>query len=754
MLDRLDYVDAVLWLTARLADGLAHAHDRGILHCDLKPANVLLSDEGQPMLLDFNLAVDTARRIPGQGSVVGGTLPYMAPEHLELFLGGNRPVDARSDVYALGVILYELLTCRHPFHLRDGLLAALPAMVAERRQLPPVRRWNRAVTPAVEAIVHRCLAPDPARRYQSARQLLEDIERHRARRPLRHAPNRSVAERLRKWRRRHPALAAAGVVAAVAGVAVAALAALFAARGQDIERLEAAQDWQEFRTETRAAQLGIYARVGERDELVRGMAACRRALDRYHVLDDPDWRTRPAFARLSTEQQARVTEDIADLLLLSARGTLLLLPPDAAQDARSAAAAEALRLNKLAEECHADGAVPRALWEQRAQLREILGDDAEARRLRDQAAALPLRTARDHFWCGVDHFLAGRERAAAPLLEEAVRLDPQGFRAWFVLARCHDNAGRSADAAACYGTCIALEPGYVWAHFNRGLAHLKLQQFARARADFDGVIARRPDLADAYINRALAHRGLGKHRETVADLTTALGLGAPQTRVYFLRALAWDRLGPEGKEQAQADRAAGLRLEPTDEKSWIARALARKKLDPHGALADLDRALKLNPSSVSALQNRAHILADYMPVRHPTLLRAAVERLEQTRQAIAALDRALAVAPDYVPARSGRGVLYARLGQRSAALADARAVLQRDTAARTLYEVACIYALTARQDPDDRLEAFRLLAAALRSGFGHDLIERDDDLAALRPYAEFRRLVDGARALRPTRVQG
>ena len=69
----------------------AHAHERGILHSDLKPANVLLTDEGQPMLLDFNLAVDTAKQIQGHTAIVGGTLPYMAPEHLELFDGGQRP---------------------------------------------------------------------------------------------------------------------------------------------------------------------------------------------------------------------------------------------------------------------------------------------------------------------------------------------------------------------------------------------------------------------------------------------------------------------------------------------------------------------------------------------------------------------------------------------------------------------------------------------------------------------------------------
>ena len=208
MLEKLTYVQAVLWMAARLADGLAHAHERGILHRDLKPANILLTDEGQPMLLDFNLSEDLKVR-SGAAAAIGGTLPYMSPEHLDAFRGGARPVDARSDLYSLGVILYELLAGRRPFEIPDAPPdRKLLDLLIEGRlgTIPDVRRWNQAVTPAVESIIHHCLETDPQRRYQNARELSEDLERHLAHRPLKYVHEPSLRERMTKWARRHPTL--------------------------------------------------------------------------------------------------------------------------------------------------------------------------------------------------------------------------------------------------------------------------------------------------------------------------------------------------------------------------------------------------------------------------------------------------------------------------------------------------------------------------------------------------------------------
>src|SRR5262249_39167490 len=159
----LTYVQTVLWLAGRLIDGLAHAHERGILHRDLKPANVLLTDDGQPMLLDFNLSEDTKLAEEAALASMGGTLPYMSPEHLEAFEGGDVRLAARPHLSPSAVILSELLPGRPPFKPHPAPLdETLPHSLEDRLRPPPyVRPWNPAVSPAVESIVRHCLEPCP-----------------------------------------------------------------------------------------------------------------------------------------------------------------------------------------------------------------------------------------------------------------------------------------------------------------------------------------------------------------------------------------------------------------------------------------------------------------------------------------------------------------------------------------------------------------------------------------------------------------
>jgi serine/threonine protein kinase len=175
---KANYVDASLWLVARLAEGLAHAHGRGLLHCDLKPPNILIADDGSPMLLDFHLATDIRFCERPWNSHAGGTLAYMAPEQLDNFLGHRRAIDARADLYGLGVVLFQLLTGRMPYPVPPGLsMEQLTATrLARLRPAPPVRSINLQAPRAAETLVDNLLQPDPEHRPPTAAVVRDQLD--------------------------------------------------------------------------------------------------------------------------------------------------------------------------------------------------------------------------------------------------------------------------------------------------------------------------------------------------------------------------------------------------------------------------------------------------------------------------------------------------------------------------------------------------------------------------------------------------
>jgi serine/threonine protein kinase/predicted Zn-dependent protease len=726
----MTYVDAVLALAARLADGLAHAHERGILHRDLKPANVLLSDDGQPLLLDFNLSEDTKLRGALAPALIGGTLAYMAPEHLEAFHAGRRCSDPRSDLYSLGVILFELLTGRQPFPAPRGPIAGIvPQLCADRHKgPPPVRPWSRAISPAVEAIVQRCLEPSPARRYQSARELEADLKCQLENRPLRHAAEPSLRERFGKWRRRHPRLASAGAVAAVASLILCTLLWALYARNQRVARLEAVESANRFRGDSQMVQfLFLHHRAGDAAGLAQAAERGRTLLDQYHVLGDPAWQEKVPVRLLPATERQRLQEEIGDLLLLWSRVAVSEGTRNAKQADGENQLRFALQLNERAEGCFTADTAPPALWRQRAELSRLLRNDADTPALLRRAAESP-RTARNLAALAADEIFSGHYREALPLLQQARRLEPANFWIWFDQGLCHELLAQDADAAACYSTCIALAPAFPPAHYKRGLAQLRLHRDAEAIADFDESLRLDRDFTLAYIDRALARRSLKQYAGSIQDLSAALDRGAAPARLYLMRARVRAEAGDAAG--AERDRREGLRFEPTDEAGWIARGFAELPVSAERALQDFDNALRASPNSLAAMQNKAYVLA---------------EKLGRTDEAIAVLDTVVARYPDFAPGWAGRGVLWARLGKRTEAVRDAEAALQRSAEPAVLYQVAGIYALTSQLEQDDRREAFRLLGTALAKGYGRQLLESDRELDPIRNLPEFERLVKKAK---------
>jgi len=207
----LDYCDGQklntrerLELMAKICEAVQHAHQRGLIHRDLKPANILVGEDGQPKILDFGVARLTdsdaqATRQTNMGEIIG-TLAYMSPEQVS---GEAADIDTRSDVYALGVILYEALSGKAPYAIGRQIHEAVRAI----RQDEPtaLRSVNRTYRGDIETIVARALEKDKTRRYGSAAELAADIRRYLHDEPIVARPP-STTYQLQKFARRHKAV--------------------------------------------------------------------------------------------------------------------------------------------------------------------------------------------------------------------------------------------------------------------------------------------------------------------------------------------------------------------------------------------------------------------------------------------------------------------------------------------------------------------------------------------------------------------
>ncbi len=208
MIPDSSYVRGVVVLAIQIAEALHHAHQRGVLHGDVKPSNVVLSAAGVPMLVDFNLAFGH----PLCPLMRGWTPPYTAPEQIRALLLGldaRARVDERADLFSFGALLYELLTGRVPFDVDreepDRELLACDLLDAQAASIQPVHRLNPDVDPSLSALVSDCLQFDPNQRPVSMAEVAERLRSS-------HSPLR----RVRAFIRRHPAWSLTAFVAVVA----------------------------------------------------------------------------------------------------------------------------------------------------------------------------------------------------------------------------------------------------------------------------------------------------------------------------------------------------------------------------------------------------------------------------------------------------------------------------------------------------------------------------------------------------------
>jgi serine/threonine protein kinase len=336
------YYDWVARQGRQAALALEHAHAVGVVHRDVKPANLLLDPRGQLWVTDFGLAhMAGATGLTVTGEMLG-TLRYASPEQV---LARQGVVDHRSDVYSLGATLYELLTLRPVFEGRDR--NELLRQIADAEPRPP-RSLHPSVPRELETVVLKALRKEPAERYPTARALADDLQRFLDDRPVL-ARRPTAAERLRKLVRRHPALVGAGVVVLVVLSAGSSLSALLLRGEQERTRAEQRNAEEAYRRERqRAEEAEARFRLARRsvDEMFHisqeeladrpGLEGLRKrllgsVLAYYQEFldqrrDDPE-----ARADLLDAKQ-RVEQILADLAVLRAASHLYLLCQPAVLD--------------------------------------------------------------------------------------------------------------------------------------------------------------------------------------------------------------------------------------------------------------------------------------------------------------------------------------------------------------------------------------------------------------------------------------
>jgi serine/threonine protein kinase/tetratricopeptide (TPR) repeat protein len=583
-LEQASYVEAMTWLTSCLADALQYSHARGLVHMDIKPSNVLITMDGQPMLLDFHLA----RRpiLAGERGIdrLGGTPGWMSLEQEQALnaMADGRPiplaVDGRSDIFALGLLLGEAI----------GAVTSSPDRVNSRL------RVNRPewVSIGLVEILKKCLAPKATGRYDDPAALAEDLRRELNDLPLRGARNRSLRERFRKWRRRHPGILAWGVVgllvSAALGVALAASIAFYRQRVEQIRLL--LEDGRKGRADGRFAEAvralerglefsgAFFVPANLRESLRAELRLAERArlAESLHVLADlirsshgnelPSraegqsllrlcravWEHRDqllqARDQLSEEPEQTIRTDLLELAAIGAD----LMVRQAPADGIAAARANALRLLNEAEAiCGASFALDVRRDEFAVPPEQYLA----------RASGRVPRSAWEYYELGRYNLRIGRVEEAAIAFQSSLDMRPHDFWPNFYHGLCSFRLHRFDEAVAGFRACLAIEPGSAVAHYNRALAYDAKGCIQDAYRGYSKAIELAPSLLAARLNRGILSYKTGRFTEAVADFDRGLEAGPDREmsgRFRFNLALAELGLGDRTRARVNAKKSVDL----------------------------------------------------------------------------------------------------------------------------------------------------------------------------------------------------
>jgi tetratricopeptide (TPR) repeat protein len=674
----------------------------------------------------------------------------MAPEHLRALAYRDpalvRQVDQRADLYSLGMVLYEMLTGTRPFD-QSGSYSPMPALIeamaVERAHKAPSLRAQRQDVPwSLESIARKCLCPDPSKRYQRAEHLAEDLRRFLEDRPLQHAPELSYAERATKWARRHPRLASTGALTLVAGVLLLAAAGIVASLRDQLrtawssldkaEGAEARETQRAFLDDANRARCLVNSTTETTDYLSEGLTACEATLGHYAILERDDWQQHPAWQRLEPHDQRLLAEEIREVLLLLAQAHVLKISRDKTPDS-GAVLRGALSLLDKAE---AIGGLEttRAIWEDRASYLDKLGEKAEAAAARARAGRLRPVTARDHCLLAASYARANQPAPALEELNQALRLNPRHYWAWFQRGQCHSALGDYVLAVRDFSDCTTLWPEFPWAYFNRACVLNQLGKNQEAIEDYTTALTLDGGFALAYGNRGRVYLDLQQPLRALQDFDSALERGPGDVYLHTGRGLALAQLNRP--EEADAAFAKARAQGPTNPVFLLGYGFAVYKRLPGQAREAFLQLLKQDPSNLRGLYGCAML---------------AAEEARNSAEALDYFSRALAVDPLFWVARRGRANVLAHRGDWKQACEDIDQCVKAEPNGVTLYAAACVYALLAKNSSDRRIapaaaqRALDLLREAFLQGYGVENAAQDEDLAFLHRDPRFLDLVERMR---------
>ena len=649
---------SLLPLFRKVANALAYAHAQGIVHCDLKPGNILVDQDGEPRIIDFGLARVLGRR---RGRAPEGTPAYMAPEQVLCSAGAGDPL---VDVYSLGVCLYEALTGLRPF---DGGTSQLIFDRILSGDFAPPRALRPQIPRDLERICLKAMEADPTRRHAGAAALASDLDRAALGRPR------------RSW----------GWIAM--GLAVAA-----SALGMGI--------LSHFRAEGEREGRELYRRLEERVKPLELLILETRP---FFYIKDADVAGRLAKVRASLKELESLTGDpriAAPVDLWRALGTGqyfvgdLLRSEESLRRAAAAAPADGATHYYLGR-IYLDQAIfallappgrPDAEWRERSQSWNQKAEDHLSRATTwEGAPELDRRLAEACLAFAKGDPIAaericrdGLERYAGKLgVEEFSRLlavlsPPQErighltralvFRPHYPWAMLQRSAQRLVDgqydaAIEDLDRALALYPQFVFAFNDRGVGHLLKGDLDAAIADFDEAIRLDPRNGLAWGNRALVRASKKDLQGAIEDETRAIALYPFPSPMLQNRGL--HRLQSGDLDGALADAEQVLKLEPASARGYALRGGIRSatKAWP-GALADFERALSLDPKQAQAVAGRGVarlFMHDHSGARRD-------------------FDDALRIQPSLVIAWFNRGSMNAEEGDLDGAIADLSEAIRLD----------------------------------------------------------------------------